>query len=390
MRRNILIFALAWLFPSILFAQYTTVSYDYEKNWFNGSGNLPAEKHWMLYGPILPYTNMVKVDIFNTDNVDLRPIYSSTWRMPFNKTTTEFSVPINHNLRGNSKYTFSISYFRNITDREKETLQGILNDIINTYINQSIKVTNKKVSLRKNPKTVLEELNTIVKEGTANYSTKNGFDFRGFSSLVVDKLNQIDELKLRKAKRTTLSYKENKNNAKVKYLEAQLNELKILCSKEVAQYLATDLVVIYDRRVVFNYYTEKVRNTVSIDAGYAGVYYSGSLTEMTSGSQAFVGMSVPFANSKFSSKFWSNTAVSAGVFVQNIDFGNNLVGSGPIINRPIYVGLGYKTLYFIRINAGVTMLQTKVSNNSLDFNNIYLRPYVGFSLEFNLWLGIDK
>lgn len=390
MIRNIIIFALVILFPASLLAQYVTVSYDYEKNWFNGSGTLPAEKSWMVYGPILTYTNMVKVDAFSTSNIDIEPVYSSIWKMPFDKTTKEFSVPMNYNLRGNSKYTFSISYYRDITEGEKMRLQGILNDIINTYINQSIEVSKRKVSLRKNPKAVIDELNSIVLEGTSNYSTKNGFDFKGFSGLVLDKLQQIDELKLKKAHQTTLTENTNNNDLKVKYLEAQLNELKVLCSKEIAQYMASDLSVIYDRRIVYNYYTEKVKSTISVNAGYAGVYHSGSMSEMISGSQAFVGMSLPFANSKFSSKFWSNTAISTGVFINNIDFGNDLIGSGPIINRPIYLGLGYKTLYFIRINAGVTMLQTKVSNNSVDFNNIYFRPYIGFSLEFNLWLGIDK
>ena len=65
--------------------------------------------------------------------------------------------------------------------------------------------------------------------------------------------------------------------------------------------------------------------------------------------------------------------------------------SGPIIGVPLYFGLGYKVFKLVRINAGMTLLQ-EGGGSGLDvsLNSLYLRPFVGASVEFDLWLGLNR
>lgn len=372
------------------FAQYKTVTYNDAKNWFNESQPLPAEDNWMLYGVLPVNAQMTTLEIYKTANTEKGLLYTSEWKMPLEAATGQFVMPVNFNLRGNDEYTFVISYFRKVTYNEKLKLQELLNDGIDAYISQSVSATNNNVSLRKHPKLIVQDLNQLIKDGIKLYNSANGVDFSGFSLLVLDKLKQIDELKLKKAKFNVIKQKEeSKRNVKIEYFEKNITELKNLCKKELAQFLGSDLLVLSDRRVIPDYPTEKVKNILPINIGYAGVYDKGSVDNLSYGTSPYAGISFPLGNKAFSSKFWSNTSISAGVMFNKLDFEDDKNVSGPLIDRPIVVGLGYKTFYFLRLNAGTAILQTEKANGS-DFSKVFLRPYVGLSIEINLWLGLER
>ena len=134
--------------------------------------------------------------------------------------------------------------------------------------------------------------------------------------------------------------------------------------------------------------TEKTMNTLSLNLGYAGIYNNNNNGNFNYYSGPFLGLSLPLGNNKLNTNFWSKTSLSAGVFLQNFKPNNNLIVSGPLVKRPIYFGAGYKVFKFLRIQAGTTILedQNQLTNTRL----IYFKPYVGLSIELNLWLGISK
>ncbi|MBC8147714.1 MAG: hypothetical protein H8E98_06985 [Bacteroidetes bacterium] len=383
---------IALMFASVVsFAQYESVQYNYEKNWFNESRPLPAESDWMLTGAVSKQTKLVEVSIYLTSDIKKDDVYVADWKIPFDKTSSNFSIPINYKLRGNERYSFTISYFRNCEINEKITLQKTLIDIIGTYISQILLVDNNQIYLSKSPKTARNELDKIVIEGLTYYRSKSSSEFEGFSDLVLDKLNYINKLKLKNARLRIIKNRDDENsNIKVKFIDKQLYELKVLCAKELSQYLSHDMYVLFDKRVVLDYLTTKVKNVIPINLGYLGVYNSGSISSLSYGSAPYAGISFPLGKSAFSNAFWSNTSLSAGVILNNFKFSENKTTTGPLIGLPSYIGIGYKTFYLLRLNAGIVFLQNEVqSQSNLNFSNIYVRPYIGLSLEFNLWIGIN-
>jgi len=223
------------------------------------------------------------------------------------------------------------------------------------------------------------------------YRNKTSSYFPGFSQLVYDKILQIEELSLKKARFNLLKGNDDDKDLKVKYLNKNLEDLKNLVRNELNQYLGFDYYILSETRIVNEYPSETIKKVLPINIGYAGIYNQGGLKDLSYGTSPYLGISLPLANNSISSSFWSKTSVSGGVMLNKLDFGDGSLVSGPIIDRPLYISLGYKTMYFLRFNAGLTILQTEaVSLASLDVNKILVRPFVGLSIEINLWAGFGN
>jgi hypothetical protein len=62
-----------------------------------------------------------------------------------------------------------------------------------------------------------------------------------------------------------------------------------------------------------------------------------------------------------------------------------------LINRPIYLGYGYRVFRMVRLNAGGTLVQKDMLNaDGGTSSNLDVRPFLGVSIEINLWLGLGK
>ncbi|MBA3284355.1 MAG: hypothetical protein H0U27_04765 [Nitrosopumilus sp.] len=374
-----------------LYAQYQSITFNYEKNYFNESLPLPAEKLFIINGNLSPKIQLVELLIYD-DNIDEDPLYQTTWKRNYGNNKTTFSMPVNYALRGNSQYTFVINYFEPAAVKESKDLLAALSKGLHAYIYQMVDVNSRNIRLKDNYRIVMSDLNTIVMSGMNNYKNMSNIDFNGFSDIVKLRVKQIDNASFKNAELLVTSKTEDTNvNVKQKYIEGLLNDLYNLTVSEISQVINTELLVITDSRIVKNYPTEKTRNTLAINAGYGGVYDSGDLNDINYGSAPFAGLSFPLGKKAFSSAFWSKTSISTGIFLKNIDLIDGGEITGPLIDKPIYIGLGYKVLHFIRLNAGMTILQKeKTSLSEISFNKIYTRPFVGASVEFNLWIGLDK
>ncbi|QNF32040.1 hypothetical protein HUW51_04595 [Adhaeribacter swui] len=379
---------------SSAFAQYKTVLFNYERAYFDDGQPLPAETKFIITGEASATSDIIEVKIYHSSNTDKVPFYQNTWeRKPMNPTAT-FALPVNQPLRGNEEYTFLINYYAQISAEQQQQVVNQINAALSAYIDQSYQVERSGIVILQHPKTMRSDLNAIVNQGLSLHRNLINYTFPGFSDLVFFKLKQLSELNLQKARFNVFSKEDdNAKSMKLRYAQEQIAALKTLINQEVAQYGGVQLYALMDSKKVTDYSTEKTKNALALNVGYGGVYYSGSFDDLAYDAAPYAGISIPFGKEPFASPFMARTSISTGVFLKNLDFGPNNEATGPIVRRPVYLALGYRILPFIRLNAGATVLQKKLNsstNNDLNLDKVYIRPFVGLSMEVNLWLNLNR
>lgn len=371
-------------------AQYATVVYNYERNTFNDNQPLPAETNFTITGSIPPDINVVKAEIYRSgDEKKKEPIYTGEWKRPYGNSVGSFNVPMNYKLHGSSEYDFLLKYYRELSTAEREYLRLRLFQALDSYLLSSMEVNRNSISLRKPYRHILHDLKTITKSALDIYETRTNITFDGFSDIVKEQLQTIEDANLRKG---VFRFGKKRSESRALYAEQLQKDLTQLVHNEVEQYLNSDLMLINDTRVVDNYEVTHTRSSLSINVGYGGVYFDGGFDNLDYGSAPFAGISFPFGRKAFS-PFLSNTSISLGVFIKNFENAAGEVVTGPIIKRPSYVGLGYKVFKFVRINAGAAFIEKNTASTISNFNakNIQVRPFVGISAEINLSLSLgDK
>ena len=193
-------------------------------------------------------------------------------------------------------------------------------------------------------------------------------------------------LKFHFAKKDSLKGREKKNI----YAQCQIDELKNLLHGEVDNILNAHLLMVTDNKQIFDYPTEKGRQSVALNIGYGGAPLQKDGDRVAVGSSPYLGISLPFGNAVLGSKFWRNTSLTTGVFLNDFENLDGLRVTGPIVGRPVYLGLGYRMLDFLRLSAGVTALQDVDDANNFSFKKAYLQPFIGISVEINVWMGLGK
>ena len=371
-------------------AQFESVQYDFSKNWFGENEKLPAETSWMLSGELPPGISTVAVEIYGSAQRRNPPLHRSVWtRASSEASASTFYIPVNYNLRSSSKYTIELKYYRKTTLAEMESIRQQVYEAASSYLELNIIASRNDVDLRKNPKMMVKDLNKLMEDGLVLFQSDLNRPFPGFSNLVEDQLKNMDELNLKKGKFNILkkdSVNSAENDRKIEYFKSQLENLKQVVKREIDQYLSNDFSILEISRVVPDYKTEHTRTVIPVNVGYGVVHNKGGIDgDFDYDASPYVGISFPLANPNFSGKFWSNSSLSAGVFVNNFAFDNGMEYTGPLLGRPFYVAYGYKTAYFIRFNLGATILEN-TSGNTKPF----VRPFIGASIEINLWMGLSR
>ncbi len=373
-------------------AQYKTVPFNYERTYFNEGNPLPAEDKFLINGNVPPNIDLVEIEVFPNSNTTKTRSYSALWKRNPLLQTSQFIVPFNYPLRGNQSYTFVVNYYQKSDAAQQIALSNQLSGALDAYVNQSVEVGRSDISLRTHPRQMMNNMNDIVEQGMAFYKNRIDYEFPGFSDIVRDKIYQIKDLRLKNAKYNIFKKKESQP-AGNQYAQEQLTALKQLIKKELNNFINTDLYRLADTKKITDYPTEKVKTLIAINVGYAGIYKNRGFGEFNVGGVPFAGISFPLGRKAFSSPFWSHSSISTGVLLQNVKFSDETVATGPIINLPLYLAYGYRILPFVRLNAGATVLQSEgVKNEISNFSKdkLFVRPFVGLSVEFNLWLGLNK
>lgn len=379
-------------------AQYTTVTFDFDKSYFGENQPLPAERSMMFSGAIPSEINMVEVSIFSYKGKDSRrPLYTNLWRQAKDGNAKVFNLPMNQKLRASTKYDIEITYFKAVSESERMVLNERLTEKLHSFIDFSLTDGKKGIKLIKSEKKMVKAMNEMVQKDMQHYRNAVQVPYVGFSELVAMKLKQIKStsIKVEKAKAETKAERKSIENAAKSQLRQNLiNELKELVSKETADITAGDWSVIADSRYVDNYETEGKQSSFAVNFGYGGVYLSGKVSDnLTYGNSPYLGLSFPLGNTTFAPKILSNSSITLGAFVNNFKDENNNVVTGPVFGRPIYLGLDYKLFQFVRFNAGATLLEGMKATDELntDFTKtVYVRPFIGVSAKINLAIGLDR
>ncbi len=381
------------LFTSSLFSQYATVTFDPAMRTFNNFEPLPSEEDMMFTGAVPANVNVVEFQFFRGKNKNYKdPLYVANWERGAGDESGAFKLPINYKLNANKKYDIRVKYFQKVKNTDREKIYGALKNNLDAYLGQSLQSSSEKIKLTKRSKEMMKDLNTIVNYGLREYRITNGVPFEGFSDLVKGQIEAIDDKKLNEvlfdASNTSQAM------ASAKYRDQLIQDLQTLIHAEVRFVLNSDISRLINQYDMDDLKTESRNGYFSINVGYGAVYIDGNIDNLEYGTAPYVGLAFPLSTSTIAPKFFRNASVTLGIFTKNFnDVGDRGPITGPIVKRPIYLGLDYKLFQFIRFNVGAAALEEESENTGTVSgieNRVFFRPFVGLSAKINLSIGLDK
>jgi hypothetical protein len=377
---------------SFVYAQYKNVTFDYERSSFNEGQPLPAESYFLVSGEVAPEVEIVEIRVLQGSEKDSKPLYQGIWKRPEIKNGNTFQIPISYNLRSNSKYDFRIAYYKRIDSTSSQQFRDQLFAYLDTYVDQRVQVEKNRLRLTAPPRQIIRDLNAIVERSTLYYNNRSNVSFPGFSDMVVRGFELLKNKSLAPGKHNQNKGEgDSKQVMKNEFADEQIQSLKQMIHGEVNAVLNTDLLTVTDSKDVKNYPTEKLRSSLTLNLGYGGVYLAGNINNLSYGSAPYAGVSFPLGNKAFASKFLSRTSLSAGVFLRNFSNAEGQTISGPVVGLPVYVALGYPIMDFLRLNVGAAVLQnSSTAPSGINLQQVFVRPYVGLSVDINIWLGLGK
>jgi hypothetical protein len=366
-------------------AQYETLILDYEKSCFGQNEPLPSNKNFVITGVANTNIPYIEVAIYDGKHKEgNEPVYETFWKRDLNSQSPKFTVSINQHLRENKAYDVLIKYYRVATIGEAEGLQTNLTNTLDAYIEQSYKLSNSNIDFNKSPKKTIMDLNEIVITGMSQYRHRTRFSFESFSDVVEMKIEQIEKQSLKSVSNANAANGDDAGT-RVIFRDKLLTELKDMIHTEVGQYLNRELYIMIDDKYIEDYPTEELQNSLPVNIGYGGALLSTDFNNFNYTAGPYLGLSFPFGKEGSQSKFLQRSSLSFGVILdQNLFDQDNVAYRGPIFGVPVYGALGYRAFRFIRINAGVTVLENVTSSNI----NVY--PFIGISAELNLSLSLAK
>lgn len=385
-----LLFIVIYFFYSFsISAQVRNVSYDFQKNTFDNDYNLPSEERFTITGFVDSNVALVELDIYQgiKKNGSKNAYYSAQWMRDKSDNGSQFYLSIKDPLKQNEQYDFELRFFRTLNNEEIEYTKNSVSTSIQNYLISTARNNTKGLELDETPQSIQSTLNRIVSEGLEKYRTRTKESFPGFSDIIVEQLSDFGEVKGSRAKSVRNDEENSLDDEYVNKIAAIILQAEL----ELEQFFNQEILVLSDIKTVQDHPTEKQRNIVAINGGYGGAWFSGNLNNFNYGHAPYVGISFPLGKKAFSSKFWSNASISTGVFILNFKDNDGNKIKGPIIQRPFYLALGYKVFRFIRFNAGAVLLEKEVENGEfINTDKIFVRPFVGLSVELNFWADFAK
>ena len=380
-------FALLLLLPLPAISQTATVTYDYEFNRMGENEPLPSETDFIISGALPETVNYVQVSIFSAKGKeDREPIATGNWKMPYEYGGGQFHVPITTPLAAGKKYDVQIDYFAAVDSADLEAIYATLATYLRSYLYQSFEIKKNKVVLRNSAKQTYQEMNTLVTDGLRRYRSTTEPLFEGFSEIVRIKLEEAD------GAATSYQYTQpivdslNRNVAIERRLPDVLEDLDLFVMSELKFALNKDLSERVDHRYLQDYPTEKRSGYFGVNFGYGAAFFGSEFSNNDQG--FFVGLNYPLASSRIAPRFARNASLGLGVFTNNFEDTTGRTITGPVINRPFYLALEYKLIYFIRLGVGAAFLEREAADNG-GTNAVLIRPFVGLSARINLSVSFD-
>lgn len=374
----------------LMHAQFITVNFDAEKNYFNEGQPLPSEKAMMFTGLAPEGVNIIEISILPAKGKDKNDVlYTAIWKNTTHNQSSNYNLAVNYKLRASEEYDFKFRYFKTIAENEINQLTERIINQLNAYIDASIILDKDRIELTKRNKKMQSEIQSLVNELLINYRNLNNVEFEGFSTSIEQKLKRLDKLEVPDRKKDSTAVKPDE------FLAIQKEELRSQIAREVKLYMNKDWSIMTSTYYVDNYETEQKKGSFSVNVGYGGVYLSGNIDDFDYGAAPYAGLSFPLSNSTLAPRFLRNSSLTVGAFFDNFENENGTKISGVIVNRPIYAGLDYKLFQFVRFNAGATFLESRPedsNNNTItdEENSIFIRPFIGLSAKIDLSLTFGR
>jgi len=346
------------------FSQYESVVLDFEKGYFNNGQALPAESRMMFSGEISQKVAAVQISLFKKGGK--KTLYKVSWVKDREESDENFYLPFNYRLQSNSSYDLLFTYYRMLRPSEKREVGEEIMAKVDFYNQQFLDMKNGKVRLKKPATKYKEDLDKIFSDGLAAYRPPVEVQ-TSFSGLVQELVESLE-------KDSTFT---------------GIKDFEDLLESEVKKALSYEWMGSVQERKIYDYPTEKKGGKLALNLGYGGALLSGDPDNFSYGQAPYIGLSIPWSNRAYGSAFFRNTSLSVGAFTQNFTGPQNQTFTGPIFNRPYFLGLGYNIFKFIRINAGVVALEEVNGQNgqSLQLDRISVQPFIGLSAELRFSLG---
>ncbi len=382
--KSILLIFLGFFTVQTLKAQIKTVNYNVVNNEVNSNNPLPSEEPFFIRGILPKDIEMVSV-VLNRSGKNSKRGEAYSWKRAFDFEVSQYEIFVSNPLRSNEAYDLELFFYKRAEKEQMESIKSSINKNLDSYIRANLEVTGGGIKTNNSNQVLITQMNQIVKDALEDYKHFLGRDFKGFSEIVRQKLEQKDRLKLNKARFNILG-KNKEDNEKAAYAAQYISELIEVVQNESDQYLDNSLLSLVDIRTVSNYPTEKKPGTLPLNFGYGTIPIKQSLASTEYLHGPYAGLSLPLGNKTFA-KLLGNASFSTGVFLQNFESSQGDKIEGQIIGLPIYAGLGYKVFRVFRFNIGAVSLNM---DNSAGVSQHYIQPFAGISLEFNIWMGLNN
>lgn len=374
------------------FAQTKSVLLEPQKRRINQGEPLPSQTNLEIQVPVTEQTGIIKINVFKGSR-STEVLDHAIWVRPQNFTDNLAELPVNTRFRNNSSYGFEVMIYELLSDSERTSLSEITHQNLINYLDATIEANSRGLELDKNATRVVQDLNSVVRRSLNYYRNTQQRAFEGFSDVVKLKLQQVSRVRLSNAQfniqREPADSLMSNADMKAMYASQLMSELRQIVLSEVDNYLHLDFVKLADTFVINNRVTEKSQTILPLFIGYGGVYLGGSFNNLQSDNQAYAGLSFPLGRGN--ETHFGRTSFILGVFINNLKDAQGNTITGPIVDRPILAGLGFRLYDFIHLNAGVvaTSMQ-KQSITDIKTQDVQLKPFIGLNATFNLWVGLNK
>lgn len=392
MKRTITGFILIFFFFTSLHAQKQLVLLDPQQRAINQGEPLPPQTYFTIQVPVDMQTGIITINLFKGNKTsDL--IQQNSWSRPINFKGNIAEVPVNVKLRNNGQYGFEVLMYSILSDSERTSLKETVHQNLTNYLNATIEATGKKINMEGNSGKVINNLNAVVKRSLTWYNNVQLREFEGFSDVVKFKVLQLQEAKLADARfnlsKSRADTLPNTDEMQAAYAKQLTGELQGIVMNEIDNYLNLDFVKLFDSFVIRNAVTERSQTVLPLFVGYGGVYFNGTIDDLEYDSQPYAGFSFPIGRGN--EMHYGRTSFILGIFLKDFKDGQGNTISGPVINKPLFTGLGFRIYDFINLNAGVVATSTtRQTITNIKTEEVQLKPFVGLNVQFNLWLGLKK
>lgn len=355
-------------------AQYATVNYDLQKNYFNDGQALPADVYLMFTGEIPPAVSRIELTILPENHKEKdKPLFTAAWQNTQKETPKNFQLPVNYGLKGSSFFDIVLEYYTELSAQEREDLRGQTRNLLINVLEANLSTDG---TWELNEKKRLHLVEGALREHLMNYRNERGGLFTGFSEYLP---NVLDVEKM--AKDTSISKQEQRRMRIVQLTEAIMLDFADIFDQTVYR---SKLL-----KTVDNYPTVKKQGYFSVNVGYAGIFLGEDYQPATYAASPYLGVSFPLSNRSTAANWVQNTAVLFGFFWQDLPVDDKQQVEGFLIEKPVLVGLDYKLFQFIRLNAGATFLETTTMATGADLEKAFqVRPFLGLSAKIDLSLGL--